>query len=143
MPPRPRRPEGRRLQLQLLPGTYAICRLASDADVGWASGDFQCVTRCTGELLPVTVITLAHAVPEAVECDAGWRVLRISGTFTFGEVGVLASVANALAQAGVPVVCTSTFETDYVLVRANRLDIARDALEAAGHAVNLDAIEAT
>ncbi len=61
------------------------------------------------------------------------RLVRTAGGgyhgFFFG--GVLARIADALAVAGVPIFAASTFDTDYVLVRAEALDRAVDALRGA------------
>jgi uncharacterized protein len=52
--------------------------------------------------------------------------------------GLLASVIDPLAGAGIPVFVSSTFTADVVLVPLARLDAAAGALRAAGHDVALD-----
>jgi uncharacterized protein len=47
----------------------------------------------------------------------------------------MASLAAPLADAGVSIFATSTYDTDYVLVRADNLDRAVEALQRAGHRV--------
>ena len=59
----------------------------------------------------------------------------------FAEVGVLASFASPLAAAGVSLFTVSTFDTDYLLIKADRIAAAREALIAAGHAL-VDVLEA-
>lgn len=61
--------------------------------------------------------------------------MKIEGSLDFDEVGILASLAAPLAEAGVSIFVISTYETDYVLVRDDRLDAARSALAEQGHAV--------
>jgi hypothetical protein len=51
----------------------------------------------------------------------------------FSLVGVLASLALPLAQAGVSIFTLSTYDTDYLLVRQVDLDRATQALIQAGH----------
>ena len=126
-----RRP--RTVTLQPLPGRYAICRTPAGRDVSWAAGELVVVARAKGELMETTVICDETAVPGDVEHDAGWRALRFVGSFGFGEVGVLVSVLEPLAEAGVPVLTIGTFETDYVLVKSERFDRVREVLEGAGH----------
>jgi hypothetical protein len=55
----------------------------------------------------------------------------------FTLVGVVASLTVPLANAGVSVFVLSTFDTDYVLVKATDLDRAITALRAAGHTVDV------
>jgi hypothetical protein len=74
-------------------------------------------------------------VPDGVQCERGWRGLRVAGAMPFTAVGVLASLTIPVAAAGVSLFAVSTFDTDYVLVKADDLAKAVDALRAAGHTV--------
>jgi hypothetical protein len=51
--------------------------------------------------------------------------------------GVLASVLEPLATAGVSIFAMSTYDTDYVMVKEKSLAKAVKALRAAGHGVLL------
>ena len=126
------------LQLEVLPGTYAVCRLPAGAATDWAGGVLRCVIKSQRESQPTTVICDDSTVPpEGVEADRGWRAIRFDGVFDFGQVGVLASVLVPLARDEVPAMSVSTFETDYVLVKAGRFDRVRRTLEEAGHRVQM------
>jgi hypothetical protein len=116
-----------RYTLLLLPGTYAVCRLAADEPIpAWATGALISVTR-TGEEL--SVVCGAEAVPAGVRCETGWRCLRVAGTLDFSLVGVLATLLVPLAEAGVSVFAISTFDTDYLLVKESNLVRAVEALQ--------------
>lgn len=75
------------------------------------------------------------AVPAEIHCEPGWRALGVEGPLDFGLTGVLSSIAQPLADAGVSIFAVSTFDTDYVLVRESSLVAAVRALEGAGHVV--------
>jgi uncharacterized protein len=124
----------RRFELTVLPGFFAIVRLAADAPLPpWATaGGFFSVTRTGDEL---SVICLANQVPSGLRAEAGWRALKVHGPFAFSEIGVLAALATPLAHAKVSVLATSTFDTDYLLVSDKKLDAATAALRATGHRV--------
>jgi hypothetical protein len=47
--------------------------------------------------------------------------------------GVLASFLQPLAEARIPIFAISTFDTDYVLIKREKLEQAASALGAAGH----------
>jgi hypothetical protein len=115
------------LTLDLLEGTFAVCRLAPEAPVpGWASSSrFVSVTRTGDEL---SVVCPQEAVPAGVVCEPDWRCLRIAGKLEFHLVGVLASLLVPLAEAGVSVFVLSTFDTDYLLVKAVDLERALEVL---------------
>jgi len=90
------------------------------------------VTRTADEL---SVICNAGIVPRHVEFTRGWRLGRLEGTFSHDCAGVLASVIAPLARDGISVFACATFDTDYMLVRAEQLARASQALLDAGHAV--------
>lgn len=120
--------------LKLLPGTFAIARLAADALLpAWAGKpSFLSVTRTADEL---SIVCEEHHVPNDVRHDRGWRCLRVAGPLDLRLTGVLASLLQPLADAGVSIFALSTFDTDYLLVRSAQLERALDALGAAGHRV--------
>jgi len=124
---------GHQLDLQVLPDTYAICRLPTGRPVDRDADDFLMIVRSRREIEGTSVICLEREVPDDWERDGGWHVIRLDGVFGFGEVGVLSAVLGPLAEAGVPTLATCSFETDYVLVKAARLDRVRQVLEDAGH----------
>jgi hypothetical protein len=104
----------------------------------WASpgdGDqLHAVVRTAAE---VSVVCAAQRVPAGVRAERGWRALAVEGPLDLALTGVLAALAVPLARAGVPIFAVSTYDTDYVLVRSDRLEDALDALREAGHTVAL------
>jgi hypothetical protein len=121
------------LSLIILPDTFAVCRLPVDSPVpAWVTGEFVSITRTTDEL---SIVCRADAVPEGSRCERGWRCLRVDGTLDLSLVGVLASLAVPLAEAGVTMFAVSTFDTDYLLVKDAQLARATDVWRTAGHRV--------
>ncbi len=119
------------MRMELVPGEFAIVRLnAGDPLPDWVGGEFVSVTRTAEEL---SIVCESSQVPQDARAQRGWRALRVAGTLDFSLTGVLASIADPLARAGVSIFAISTFDTDYVLVR--ELSEAIQALEAAGHEV--------
>jgi hypothetical protein len=124
------------LPLALLPETLAVCRLPADAHIpGWASGPspFLTISRTAEEL---SITTVESAVPADVRCERGYRAVRVHGNLSLDLIGILAAIADPLADAGISIFAISTFETDYVLVKAKDLDTALAALTRAGHQVS-------
>lgn len=119
------------LTLLLAHGEFAVCRLPPDAPVpAWAgSGVFSSVTRTTDEL---SILCPAVQVPAGVKHEAGWRLLKLQGPFAFTETGILAAVLTPLAAAKIGILALSTFDTDYLLVKDEKLAATVCALEAVG-----------
>lgn len=121
-----------RLRFSVVPGSFAVLRLAPDAEVppGALAPPFHSVTRTPAEL---SVVCPDEALPEGARAERGWAILALEGPFPFELTGILASILVPLAKAGVGIFALSTFDTDYVLVKRERLDDALAALAAAGH----------
>ena len=64
--------------------------------------------------------------------EDGWRALKVEGTLDFSLVGILASISAALAERGIPIFVLSTYDTDVILVKGDRLRDATAALESKG-----------
>jgi uncharacterized protein len=111
---------------------FAIVRLDARAAIPeWAwRGPFWSITRTPAEL---SIVCEQVSVPPgltAIERD--FRALAVEGPLDFSWTGILASIASPLAKAGISLFAVSTFDTDYVLVREDRLAQALDALRGAG-----------
>ena len=74
-------------------------------------------------------------VPEGVKCEKGWRCLKVEGPLDFGLTGILASLAQPLAEAKISIFAISTFDTDYILVKDENFKAAVLALSSAGHEI--------
>lgn len=114
----------------------AICSLPPDAEIPiWADrGDLISLIRTSHEL---TVICEEDRIPLEIVKDSGWRAFYIDAALDFDLVGVLLSVINPLAEAGISIFALSTYETDYILVRDEYTEIAKQVLKKAGFRINV------
>lgn len=126
---------GASLRLVVLDERLAVCRLEPDAGVpAWATvGGFFSVTRTEDEL---SVVCPEEHVPEGTVCERVWRALKVEGPLDFSLVGVMASLAAPVAEAGVSIFALSTYDTDYLLVKEENLDLAVATLRERGHEVS-------
>src|SRR4051812_41085961 len=123
------------LTLSIQPDTYSVCRLAaSEALPLWASqGTFWSVIRTSDEL---SIVCLDSLVPPSVKREGGWRILKCEGPLDFALTGIMASIAEPLADATVSIFPLATYDTDYVLVKESQLETCRQALASYGHVVH-------
>jgi uncharacterized protein len=134
-PQHPRPTARPHLPLELLPDTLAICRLEPGAPVpSWAAGPspFLTLSRTAEEL---SITTLQSAVPAGVSCERDYRAVRVRGPLPLNLVGIVAAIADPLAEAGMSIFAISTYDTDYVLVKARELEQALQVLGRAGHQI--------
>lgn len=122
-------------RLLLLDDLLAVCQFPASAPFpDWAQAEnLLALVRTPQE---VTIVCAEHFVPPGVKAEAGWRAFQVEGPLEFNQIGVLASLAGPLAQAGVSVFAISTFSTDYLLVKQSQLDQALAALEKVGHSIS-------
>jgi len=123
------------LKLTLLPGRFAIARLAPTAEVpAWAwKGSFVCVTRTAEEL---SILCEEAQAPAHILAERGRRLFRVQGKLAFSMTGVIAALSVPLAAAEIGIFVVSTFDTDYLLVPESHLQTAIEALERAGHSIH-------
>jgi hypothetical protein len=115
--------------LRLLSGELAILRLPPDAAIpSWLSFSSAPLVSVTHTAQELSIICPVGEVPATVPCEPGWRAFTVEGKLEFSAVGVLAAILNPLAEAGISILSISTFDTDYVLVRAAILEAAMAAL---------------
>ena len=112
----------------------AICRLPPNTPFpDWATAaPFYSITATGDEL---SIVCPAECVPDEVCAERNWACLQVAGPLNFALTGVLADLAAPLASAGISIFALSTYDTDYLLVKAGRLANAIVALTAAGHTV--------
>lgn len=124
------------LTLTVFPERYAICRLDAKAGVPqWsAKGPFVSISRTPDEL---SIVCLEAKVPAGITCEPGWRVLKCEGPLDYSLTGIVASLAEPLADADVPIFPIATHDTDYILVKESQLETATRALTGYGHAVRV------
>jgi hypothetical protein len=124
-----------KLTLSLLRNHFAICRLSPDDDfpVWCENAEFYSITRSKEEL---SVVSLNETVPLDVEAERDWRGLRIHGPLDVTSIGILASLVRPLAEAEIPVLSISTYDTDYVFIRQEFLSQALAALKNNGHSID-------
>ena len=117
-----------RLKLSVLDEPLAVCRLAPEAALPtWLtwSGDLTAVCRTPEEL---SLVCREGEVPAEVRSERGWRAFKVAGPLDFALTGILASLAGPLAEADISLFAVSTFDTDYLLVRASDLERAKAVL---------------
>ena len=101
-----------------------------------APSEFVTITRTADDL---SIVAADRLVPATTDAERGFAGLKVAGPLAFGEIGILASLASTLAAAGISIFVVSTYDTDYLLVKLDRLDAAVNALRHAGHHVSMRA----
>lgn len=110
-----------KLSLSVLPEQLAICRLEANADIpDWAlyAQQLTSITRTRDEL---SIICPEDNAPEGISVEKGWNAFKVEGPLGFSLTGILASLAAPLAEANISIFAVSTFDTDYILVKKDKI----------------------
>ncbi|MDO5783830.1 MAG: ACT domain-containing protein [Eubacteriales bacterium] len=121
------------MELQKLAHCFSICKLEDFSEV-----DIQaeyCFTAKTDE--EISLVCITEQVPSnTIEREDGWRAFRIQGVLDFSLIGILSQISTLLAQHRIGIFVVSTYNTDYVLTKAENFEEALDVLGAAGYRIS-------
>lgn len=88
--------------------------------------EFYSITK-TDEELSIVVNEDVNILSNVVEYN--WKAIKIVGTLDFALIGILSKISTILAQADISIYALSTYNTDYILVKADKLEKAIKVLE--------------
>ena len=123
------------MKLKILDSTFSIVKLSPTETIpSWATTcDVFSITRTNEEL---SIVCPSECLPmndELKEVENDWKCIKVEGVLDFGLTGILASLANPLAENRISIFAISTFNTDYLLIKSHSLEKARLVLENEGH----------
>ena len=82
------------------------------------------------------MVCLTSCVPEeTIERDDGWKAFRIQGVLDFSLIGIFSKISTILAENKIGIFAVSTYNTDYILTKAENYEKALNALETAGYEI--------
>ncbi len=120
----------KKLVLTLLSEKLGICRLQGNSPLpGWLSSS-RSFFAVTGTADETSIVCRTDLIPADCLSEKGFVALKVEGPLDFSLTGILVSLLAPLADAGIAVFAISTYDTDYILVKQDKLDRAIDVLSA-------------
>lgn len=122
------------MKLTILDHTFSIVKFPpTEAIPPWATtSDMFSITRTNEELSIVCPTECLPSNEEIKEAENDWKCIKVEGILDFGLTGILASLANPLAENNISIFAISTFNTDYLLVKSHSIGKAKEVLENEG-----------
>ena len=118
--------------IEPLDAEMSVCKVGDYSGVD-ISRPF-CFTGCTDE--ENSLVCPTEIVPNnTIERDDGWRAFRIVGTLDFSLIGILSKISKILASNEIGIFAISTYNTDYILTKAENFDKAISVLKSAGYRI--------
>jgi|WetSurMetagenome_2_1015567.scaffolds.fasta_scaffold00166_33 uncharacterized protein len=127
------------LDFTVLRDTYSIYRSDKNASIPhWIDkSDFCSITRTQDEL-SIVCKQSDITVNDTIIADRSWRIFKIKGPLDLSLVGILADIAELFKKNKIPIFAISTYDTDYILIKEQYLDVAITALKSNGHKVMIE-----
>ncbi len=120
------------MELKKIPFDFTVCQVRDTSAI--EPGREFCFTGRTDEECSLVCRT-EDAPPETIAREDGWKGFRIQGVLDFSLIGILAGISGILAQNGIGIFVVSTFNADYIFVKAEQLNRAMVLLEKAGYTI--------
>jgi hypothetical protein len=114
------------MRLQKLSQDFTVCQLEK-IELAHLTGDFWFLAKTDDEVS--LICESAHTPADTIKTDAGWKAVRIEGKVEFTTIGVLANLTATLERVGVSIITVSTYDTDYIFMKAKNFDKGIKALE--------------
>ena len=122
------------MKLKKLPYDLTVCKTRSIQDIELYA-DFFFIGKTDEE---ISLVCRTEDTPAMTTArDDGWRGFRIEGLLDFSLIGILSKLSAILAENGIGIFAVSTYNTDYILVKAENFERAMVVLEKAGYEVIL------
>lgn len=118
--------------IEVLEDSFSVCQV-EDFSMTDSSREF-CFTGKTDE--ECSLVCKTEDVPERViRREDGWKAFRLQGKLDFSLIGILAKITTLLAEHEIAVFVVSTFRTDYILVKDENYERAREVLQRGGYRI--------
>lgn len=118
--------------IEALPAELSVCKVEDYSGINLEVE--LCFTGKTDE--ENSLICPTAAVPEnTTDREDGWKAMRIKGILDFSLIGILSGISSELAKHAIGIFAISTFNTDYILVKAEDLERALSVLEKKGYSL--------
>ena len=118
--------------LKRLPEDLTVCKVQDVSRIN-LSADLYFIGKTDAEIS--LVCKTADTPQETTAREDGWRGFRIEGELDFSLLGILSKISGILAEAEIGIFAVSTYNTDYILVKAEQFSRAMRCLADAGYTV--------
>lgn len=120
------------MQLKVINKPFSVCKVGDYSQVD-LTADYVFIGKTDEERSLVCETPLAPA--NTIEREDGWRAFRIEGVLDFSLIGILSKISTLLADAGIGIFAVSTFNTDYILTKAENFERALQILKERGYSI--------
>lgn len=120
------------MEIKKLDSDFSVCKVV-DYSLVDLNKEFCFVGKTNEES---SLVCLTSDVPTNVtDRDDGWKAFRIQGILDFSLIGILSKITGILAEHKIGIFAISTFNTDYILTKAENYQNALKVLSDEGYKI--------
>ena len=120
------------MELLKIDADFTICKLNSIENVDF-SREFIFLSKTDDE---ISLVCQSDYLPtDTIKFESGWKALKISGMLDFGLIGIIAKISSLLAEVDISIFVISTYNTDYILLKALDFNKAIQLLESNSYVI--------
>ena len=117
-----------KIVFEVLDQEYSVYKFCTNykIDHNIFDNEFISITKTNEEF---SVVAISGLLKDFKEKEDNWKILKIMGTLDFSLIGIISEISSILANNGISIFVISTFNTDYIMVKIEKLDNAIKLLE--------------
>jgi hypothetical protein len=121
-----------KLQLSIFENLFTIHRFPPNHEIPnqVSESQFYTISRTEDEL---SIVCSSNLQLNSKKSETDLSCIKVEGPLDFSLTGILAKISTILAEAEISIFAISTFDTDYILVKSEKLPFAREALLKSGY----------
>ncbi len=122
------------LKLKILQGQFSIHRFVSGSEIPSQvyESEFFTISKTDDE---ISIVCDSSIQLNSEKISNGWSCFKVIGPLDFSITGILAKLSSSLAEAGISIFAISTYDTDYILVKSEKLQLASETLIRSGYII--------
>ena len=111
--------KGDNMEIKRINQDFTISKLNKLAEIDFG-GEFFFIGKTDEE---ISLVCVTEFVPQdVIQREDGWKAFRIQGVLDFSLVGILSKISTLLADNEIGIFAVSTFNTDYILTKAENYE---------------------
>ena len=111
--------KGDYMEIKRINQDFTISKLNKLAEIDFG-GEFFFIGKTDEE---ISLVCVTEFVPQdVIQREDGWKAFRIQGVLDFSLVGILSKISTLLADNEIGIFAISTFNTDYILTKAENYE---------------------
>jgi len=110
----------KKVVLELLSEEYSVYKFGINHQMNKNifDNEFVSITKTNDEL---SIVAISGLLNQFEKKEDNWKVLKIIGILDFSLIGIISTISSILANNGISIFVISTYNTDYIMVKVEKI----------------------